>query len=182
MSVHKLTTCFRVIAGHYNLDSKWQGVSSSSALGNIIFPWVHWSCTLNKFWWHAFSFHLTHPNKLYVVYWHLISIQFFFDLSTVKDYCCRQHMLLPKCLISMFLTLSWKFHLTAGIYNILCAQSLTLNTKNIIYTSCSLEEYYTVISMRVTLIVCMLYLKWVLFLNTGSHESYQEMYEAGIFL
>jgi len=32
MSVHKLTTtCFRVIAGRYNLDSKWQGISSSSA-------------------------------------------------------------------------------------------------------------------------------------------------------
>jgi len=32
------------------------------------FPWVHWPCTLNKFWCHWLSFHLAHPNTLFAIY------------------------------------------------------------------------------------------------------------------
>jgi len=32
------------------------------------FPWVHWPCTLNKFWCHWLSFQLAHPNTLFAIY------------------------------------------------------------------------------------------------------------------
>ena len=32
------------------------------------FPWVHWPCTLNKFWCHCLSFRLAHPNTLFAIY------------------------------------------------------------------------------------------------------------------
>jgi len=34
----------------------------------VFFPWVHWPCTLNKFWYHWLSFHLAHPNTLFAIY------------------------------------------------------------------------------------------------------------------
>jgi len=32
------------------------------------FPWVHWPCTLNKFWCHWLSFRLAHPNTHFAIY------------------------------------------------------------------------------------------------------------------
>ena len=32
------------------------------------FPWVHWPCTLNKFWCHWLSFRLAHPNTNFAIY------------------------------------------------------------------------------------------------------------------
>jgi len=77
----------------------------------VFFPWVHWPCTLNKFWCHWLSFHLAHPNPLFAIYlvlsirpvvyvilWHLIaclySILLLYCIGTSHSYFASA-LLLP---------------------------------------------------------------------------------------
>ena len=60
-------------------------------LWEMFFPWVHWPCTLNRFWCHWLSFRLAHPNTHFAIYLVpsirpvVYGIWFHADTAT---YCC----------------------------------------------------------------------------------------------